>query len=262
MNCALCGSGKNVPLFPSDGHQIARCAGCGLVYTADFKKGEVSYAGEEYFTSRNAYVGRWNDYHAILAPLVDKIARFKPRGRLLDVGAGVGVLLSIAASRGYSVQGVEISGWASAFARKKKGLVVLTGTLEAARLPDNFFDVVVANHVLEHVDNPREFMAAARRILKDDGLLVIGTPNIGSLMAGLQRGKWPSLRPGEHIWHFSPETLKRLTALSGFEVVHFEAKDNTPPGNWRFFGVIRRLINLVSVWMDRSETMLVFARKA
>jgi len=261
MNCGLCGGGKNILMFYSGRHKIAKCADCGLIYTDDFKKGSVSYAGEGYFTRENQYVSRWDDFCAILEPLVDKIIRFKPGGKLLDVGAGVGVLLSIAARRGFISKGVEVSEWASAFAREKKGLDVQTGPLEAAQLPDNSFDVVVINHVLEHVERPREMLADARRILKEDGLLAIGAPNIGSFMAGLCGGKWRSLRPEQHIWHFSAETLKRLVVLSGFEVVHFEARENYPVSGWGLKALAKRLINQVSVLSGRSEAMILFARK-
>lgn len=261
MNCGLCGSGKNTLMFYSGGHKIAKCDDCGLIYTADFEKGAVFYGGKGYFTRENQYVSGWDEFCAMLDPLVDGIARFKPGGKLLDVGAGVGVLLSVAARRGYIAKGVEVSEWASAFAREKKGLDVLSGTLEAAQLPANSFDVVVINHVLEHVERPREMLADARRILKGDGLLAIGTPNIGSVMAGLRGGKWRSLRPEQHIWHFSEKTLKKLAGLSGFEVVHFEARANYSAGGWGLKALAKRLINLVSVLNDRSEAMILFARK-
>lgn len=261
MNCGLCGSVKNIFVFSSARYKIVKCAECGLMYTEDFTKGRVSYSGDEYFTQQNQYVNRWDEFCFMLQPLLDKIVRFKRGGKLLDIGAGVGVLMFIAAKCGFLAKGVEISEWASAFARDKKGLDVLTGTLETARLTETSFDVVTINHVLEHVEFPGELLKNVRRLLKADGLLVIGVPNIGSFMARLRRGKWLSLRPDEHIWHFSPETLKRLVNRAGFEVVYFESKENNAASSWGPAGMMRRVINRISMWTDRSEAMLVFARK-
>jgi len=260
MNCGLCGSTENVMFLSAGCHRLVRCRACGLIYTDSFGKSQ-SYAEEDYFTMKNQYVNRWEEFCAIFDSLLDKIVRFKRKGRLLDVGTGVGTLLSVATKRGFTAQGVEISEWASAFAREEKGLDVLTGTLENARLETEAFDVVVINHVLEHVANPRTLLAEVRRILKNDGLLVVGAPNIGSIMACLMGGKWASLRPEEHIWHFSTATLKRLVTESGFAEFYFEARENGPMTGWGLKALLIRIINGVSVLTGRSEAMLLFATK-
>ncbi len=260
MICCLCDKPENVVLFFAGRHRIVKCAACGLVYTADFKTGAEIY-DNSYFTLKNQYVARWEEFCAMFESLMDKILRFKRSGRLLDVGAGVGALLSVAVKRGFSAQGVEVSDWASAFARIEKGLDVITGTLEDARFGTGAFDVVVLNHLLEHVHYPRSLLAEVRRILKNDGLLSIGVPNISSIMATLKGGRWVSLHPEEHIWHFSPETLEKLLLLSGFEILRFESKENHAVTGWAPRALARRLINRVSVWTNCSEAMLVFAQK-
>lgn len=60
--------------------------------------------------------------------------------------------------------------------------------------------MVVINHVLEHVDNPRLMLSEIRRILKRDEIIMVSVPNIGSLMARIKGSKWESLLPEEHIW--------------------------------------------------------------
>ncbi len=261
MNCGLCGSSTNTQLMTVGGHQLVKCVECRLIYTADFEKEATSYSEKDYFVCKNQYVNRWEEFCVIFEPLLDKIVRFKHKGTLLDVGAGVGTLLSVAAKHGFIVKGVEVSGWASAFAREEKGLNVLAGTLENARLDTEAFDVVVINHVIEHVLEPQALLREVRRILKNDGLLVIGVPNIGSIMAGIQGNKWPSLRPEEHIWHFTPATLKRLATDAGFVELYFEARENYPVTGWGPKALLRRVINGVSVLTERSEAMLLFAMK-
>ena len=123
------------------------------------------------------------------------------------------------------------------------------------------FDVVVLNHVLEHVENLQSLFAEVRRLLKKDGLLVIGVPNIGSLMASIKGDRWASLRPEEHIWHFTPTTLRLLVNEAGFREIYFEAKDNYPVTGWGPFKLFRRVVNFVAVVSNRSEAMLLFAEK-
>ena len=259
MTCAICGSSSSTEFIRMDSVELVRCLVCGLVYNPDYYIRKDTYL-ESYFR-RNEYVARWDEFCTMFESLLDKIIRFKRAGTLLDVGAGVGTLLSVAARSGFIVHGVEVSEWASAFAREEKGLDVLTGTLEDARLETEAFDIVVINHVLEHVINPRALLAEVHRILKNDGLLVIGVPNIGSIMAGLRGGKWPSLRPKEHIWHFSPATLKRLATEAGFAKLYFEARENYPVTGWGPKALLIRIINGMAVLSGRSEAMLLFAMK-
>ncbi|MHB8910144.1 MAG: class I SAM-dependent methyltransferase [Syntrophales bacterium] len=260
MTCGLCGGSAADPLLNVGGRWLVKCAGCGLIYTGDFDQVKVTYR-EDYFLGKNRYVERWDEFCLMFDALLAKVQVFKQRGKLLDVGAGIGALLAAAKKRGFETKGVESSAWASAFAIKEKGLDVFAGTLAGAGFESEAFDLAVLNHVLEHADAPLELLIETRRVLKKDGLLVLGVPNIGSIMAGIQGATWPSLRPEEHIWHFTRETLAKLLARADFEVVYFEARDNYPVGGWGLRALIKRLISLVSVLSDGSEAMIFFARK-
>lgn len=262
MICNLCKSTDSRPFLKSGAHELARCSQCGLVRTETFCSGETSYTGDEYFTLKNRYVEQWDGFVAMFRALVAKVAVHQPPpARFLDVGTGIGALPAAAREAGYEVKGVEISPWAAAFAREEKQLDVIAGTLAEAGLQTGRYDVVVINHVLEHVENPRELLAEARRILAEDGLLVVGVPNVASIMCSLKKGKWSSLRPEEHIWHFSPSTLRRLLRECGFSEVHFEARENHVPQGWGAKDMIIRLINVLAVLLGRGEAMLCFCRK-
>ena len=262
MNCAVCGASKASEFLVVNKFTLVKCEYCGLIYSENFISDDISYYDDFYFAERNRYISRWDEFCSIFDSLLDKIVLFKREGNLLDVGAGVGTLMYVAAKRGFKVKGVEVSDWAATFCRETKGLDVVTGKLENLRLGMESFDVVVINHVLEHVDNPRLMLSEIRRILKRDGIIVVGVPNIGSLMARIKSSKWVSLRPEEHIWQFTPATLKRLIKQEGFDIVHFEAKENHPVGGWGPKDLVKRIINFVSVVTDRSEAMLVFGCKS
>lgn len=260
MNCCLCGN-KGGSLYLEGGSwRLLRCS-CGMIRTADFASQALSYDEDNYFVARNQYVQQWGKFATIFEELLEKIIPYKSAGNFLDVGAGVGTLVAVAVGRGFAARGVELSAWASRFAREEKGLDVRTGLLEDAGFPDNHFDVITINHVLEHVPQPAETIAEIRRILKHDGLLVIGVPNIGSIMAGLKGKKWASLRPAEHVWHFAPATLKRLLLQGGFRELYFESQENHPAVGWGLEALVIRLVNAVAVVCGRSEAMLLFCGK-
>lgn len=262
MICNLCTSTDSRLFLISGRHELVQCCRCGLIRTETFRHGETSYNGDAYFTLKNQYVRNWDDFLSMFRTLVAKIMVHQPPpALLLDVGTGIGTLLAAARESGYSIQGVEVSPWAAAFARDEKQLNVVAGTLAEASLKAGQYDVVVLNHVLEHVENPRELLVEAKRVLADDGLLVIGVPNAASLMLSLRKGRWASLRPEEHIWHFTPVTLRRLLREAGFSEVGFEAKENHIPQGDGIKALIVRLINAVAVMLGRGEAMLSFSRK-
>lgn len=260
--CSICGGVESSPFLKVGGKSLVRCRACRLIYTADFQPDDTLYAADGYFTGPGGYIERQETFQSLFKPLVERIRRFKSRGALLDVGTGVGILMEAASAKGFTVKGVEVSQWASAYAREEKGLDVVPGTLEEARFADACFDVVVLNHVLEHVEAPKPLLAEIRRILKDDGLLAIGVPNAGSLMATLIGARWASWRPEQHRWHFTPDTLTALLKTVGFDVIHREAKDNSPVTGWGAKDLAQRGINAISAMANKSEAMLFIARKS
>jgi SAM-dependent methyltransferase len=262
MQCGICQGSARETYLTHDRYRLARCANCGLVYVENFLEGAISYAEDEYFVQRNQYIQRWDEFCSLFEILLGKVRRFKQRGKFLDVGAGVGCLLATAAKRGFDVSGVEISVWASRFAREEKGLNVFTGRLDDAPFENEYFDVIVINHVLEHAEKPSLLLAKAHEILRPDGVLVVGTPNIGSIMAKIKGARWASLLPEQHIWHFSPPTLRKLLIETGFEELHFDAKENHRVVGWGPSSILTRLINALSVLTNRSEAMLFFCSKA
>ena len=100
------------------------------------------------------------------------------RGRLLDVGSGNGLFLHQMKRLGGAVAGVELDGRAASVARAKFGLEVFEGPLEEATFPDEYFDAITMNHVIEHVLDPVGLLKECRRVLRPGGKLVVTTLNI------------------------------------------------------------------------------------
>jgi 2-polyprenyl-3-methyl-5-hydroxy-6-metoxy-1,4-benzoquinol methylase len=148
---------------------------------------------------------------------------FSRPGRLLDVGCAMGYFLDTARNDGWDVTGVEISDYASSYARDELKLNVFNGELERLiqdeKIGIHTFDVVTLWDTLEHVCDPKSLLRAAYSVLKEDGMLFLSTLNIDSLTARQQRNQWHYFRPPKHLFYFSEKTLKRYLAEAGFEVV-------------------------------------------
>ena len=135
-------------------------------------------------------------------------------GRLLEVGAGYGLFLAAARGAGWTTSGVELSRTGAEHAQNALGLDVFCGQLEDAPLPPGF-DVVCAWDTVEHVPDPLSFWRAVRSQVADDGVVLFSTPYVSSLPARLLGTRWWTLKPTEHIWHFTPRTHALLLARAG-----------------------------------------------
>lgn len=142
-----------------------------------------------------------------------------PGGALLDVGCGKGDLLVRLLHQGWTVEGLEVDAEAAANARMNHGLKVHLGALEKHRFPDDVFDAVTMNHVIEHVHDPITLIRECLRVLKPGGRLVLATPNIQCLGYKKFGRYWSHLDPPRHLYLFTKKNLKECVSKAGCHFV-------------------------------------------
>ena len=203
---------------------IVKCNMCGLMYANP--RWESSVVNDNYTVVEDpTYVeereGRVLTFSRNLKPFESLVAKSETR-RLLDVGCHIGVMVDLAQKAGWESWGVEPSQWASEQARKQ-GLHVLTGTLNDAVVPENYFDVVTLWDVVEHLTDPAAELRNAHRVLKPGGIFAIHTIDIESPFARFMGSRWPWLME-MHLYYFSPRTLGKMLEKNGFEVTSSSAQ--------------------------------------
>ncbi|NOT63036.1 MAG: class I SAM-dependent methyltransferase [Acidobacteria bacterium] len=168
-------------------------------------------------------------------------------GKALDVGCGDGEFLASLKSNQWDTYGLEFSAAACALARSK-GINVEQVDLINSDFPSYFFDVVTMWHVLEHLSDPLSALHKAKKILKDDGLLVIEVPNSDCLTFHLFKTHWTPLGIPWHFQHFTPKTLSSILSTAGFTVTRRQ--------NFHLFDFVLTFSSLMN-WLDilkRQET--------
>jgi SAM-dependent methyltransferase len=151
------------------------------------------------------------------------LSRLYPdRGRLLEIGSSLGYLLDVFRRDGWDVLGVEPLYLACRIAREERGIESINAILETAGLPDESFDVVLLNHVIEHLDDPLRTLREVNRILKPKGHFVIETPRYDTLMFKLLGRRERSINCEGHIYFFTTQTLRNLYEAAGFKTVQLE----------------------------------------
>lgn len=159
----------------------------------------------------NSVLGRMLSWLGFLKDIIGGSVRYlkSSDGKyLLDVGCGNGQFLVKMRELGWEVMGVEPDAEAVGIAREKFGIEVFQGPLKEARLPDNSFDAITMNHVIEHVPDPIGLLRECRRVLKPGGRLVVITPNIKSLGRCVFSEYWRGWEVPRHLFLFSPGALR------------------------------------------------------
>lgn len=149
--------------------------------------------------------------------------------RLLDVGCGDGLFMSLCSRFGIEAEGVDFSATATtAAARNCPSARVWCGKFPEA-VGGGPYRAITMFHFLEHTAKPLEALEGARRLLEPDGLLFVQVPNTASLQAKLFGARWYGLDPPRHLVGFSPRSLALLLEKGGFAPVltrHFSLRDN------------------------------------
>lgn len=140
-------------------------------------------------------------------------------GRLLEVGCGNGRRLVQMRARGWEVEGQEVDPKAAAHALIAHGITVHLGPLEDMSFPNDSFDAVIMNHVIEHVHDPVALLAECYRIMKPGGLLVAVTPNVESYGHKRFGACWRGLEPPRHLHLFSVGAIMACAKKAGFRSV-------------------------------------------
>lgn len=220
--CALCRVVDGAtPLFEVDRALIVRCSSCQLVRqtTRPISPTEL-YDGTYYSTSdpKGGYANYFLDAVVNRRTFAGRLRlierRSGRRGRLLDVGCALGDFLIEAERAGWLAEGVEVSDFAAARARAR-GLRVHVGELERSSLAAASYDVITLYDTIEHLEDPVGTLREIRRLLAPGGLIHLVTPNVACPQARLLGRRWYHYKPGEHLYYFSPPTLRQAIEAAG-----------------------------------------------
>ncbi len=273
--------------FDKHGYSIIRCPRCGL-YATWFDKSYdqflADYYDEGYFVGIDDKYG-YSDYFAEEkmirknnASYLRGLKRFCSSGNLLDVGCAAGFLMDESEKVGFKSYGIDTSPFITAHADKNLQNRIQTSSLHRGKFEDSFFDVVTMFDLVEHLNDPVRDLKKIRTVMKDTGVLMISTGDVGSLYARLLGKHNHFFAPPHHFFYFSRETITEMLRQSGFEVVRIESR-----GKWlsypyitrvarhfslplleKFLGsaFMKRMLYERSLYLYFGDNMIVYAKKA
>ncbi|RFC68306.1 class I SAM-dependent methyltransferase [Mesorhizobium denitrificans] len=198
-----------------------RCDDCGHIFTEGYYTDECCNL---IFSKANEHQTIGHDFERkryIASKMVDKVLPYASSGTWLDVGFGDGALLLTAHEYGFDPVGIDLRE-ENVQALANLGVRSFCGDIAELKL-DEPCSVISMADVLEHIPYPAEALKAANRLLDQDGILLISTPNIDSFAWRILDGQkanpyWGEL---EHYHSFGRVRLYELLKHCGFTPVRY-----------------------------------------
>jgi 2-polyprenyl-3-methyl-5-hydroxy-6-metoxy-1,4-benzoquinol methylase len=222
--CLICESSRLDYIHPEKKPWLVQCGNCGFVFSSWIPSDEElaeyyrDYTDYDYVNdvTRNRYL-QW----------VDGLEKFRRTNRILDVGCGDGIFLEQAKKRGWDVHGTEYAEkWVNRC--REKGISMIQGKMDPSNYEAGSFDAVIYMEVIEHINNPREELDNARKVLRDGGVVFLTTPNYNSITRRLLSTDWNVICYPEHLSYYTPRTLAKLFTENGFEKIAIHTKGVSP----------------------------------
>ncbi|MFV0464528.1 MAG: class I SAM-dependent methyltransferase [Lachnospiraceae bacterium] len=239
MKCKICSADKietiykgtirngGIGKFTEEEIPVYQCSCCKVIWHENLLESSEYYESTEYRdslegSSREEDFYQRHDKESLDKFLYTGTERFRNK-IVADIGCGCGAFLDLVSGAASEVIAVE----PSAAYRKimdRKGFHTFAYGKQAAEVFGNRAGTVVSFDVIEHVEDPRQFLMEIYDLLEAKGTAVIGTPTDAPIMRELLGETYEKqiLYSTQHLWIFSEQSLKQLCQESGFHKVEIK----------------------------------------
>jgi len=170
--------------------------------------------------------------------------------KILEVGVGSGKCMKSLQKLGFLVKGIDISPAAAKIA----GVQVASAT--DIPYKNKSFDCIIGISIIEHLNQNDgiRFIKEAKRVLKNNGVIFLVTPNFSSPLRYFQGKNWFGFSDKSHLFFYTPKTLKKLLIDLNFNTIKCTFKTTVSALDWQLPSfikkspvIIRRLINYILI---------------
>lgn len=221
--CPICAGGQSKKLYVIQGFHVVRCKTCRMTFVNPRIRNEQIfdvYRHEYFHRNQDGY----NGYESIVDLRIQTFEKWYRdiipycihKGPALDIGCAAGYFLDILRSNHWQTEGVELDHRMYELLIQK-GYVISNDPLEYFT-SSHQYDLITMFDVIEHLPELQKDLAKISSLLSTQGILALSTPNIDSWQHQIFRSRWFQFKPVEHLYYFSPETLKRLAEDHGLYV--------------------------------------------
>ena len=222
-------SGSYGKITPQN-HKVVKCKNCSLTRLEKFP--EIHYDNEEYrldYNDTSDIKDYFKNHDHEQTPRINKIGIEKFRDKVvLDFGCGGGSFLD--SIRGIAKKTIAVEPFLGYHGSlKSRGHEVYSDINECIHL-NGTIDIIISFGVIEHINEPLDYLIKAFNVLKADGKMFIETDNLDDILVKLGFKEFePFYYRTVHSYYFNSKTLKELSLKAGFKTV--------TPGHRHGFGI-------------------------
>ena len=236
--CPICGR-EGRPFFRSISYRLEnfqyphlpfklwmQCEGCSNLYTWKYPEELLALSRLQKRINPNpdAYWATVQETNAatlaIWCDILSRLQGYAGGTSLLEVGIGKGELLAVALETGFDADAVEIMPESAQKVSDMLGISIWAGDF-LNYAPEKRYSIITMGDVIEHVTDPTAALKNAYRLLEDDGVLWLSTPNYESSFSRMMKFQYPMWLEPYHITYFSFRGFARLAESCGFEILEY-----------------------------------------
>jgi 2-polyprenyl-3-methyl-5-hydroxy-6-metoxy-1,4-benzoquinol methylase len=220
--CIFCGpDAASELLIRENGFDGRQCRACGLIFVSPRPRMDDVidlYGHDGAHVSARSHLAAGFSKRLYARHTLDLLKDYATSGDLLDVGAGGGFFLDEARRRGFHPYAIEFNRAQIQYIRDALNIPCAAAALSADPFGGRSFDVIYHCDVISHFHDPISEFRTFHQVLKENGLLVFETGNLGDIdhrfLPLFERFQYP-----DHLYFFSSANIVKILELTGFELV-------------------------------------------
>jgi 2-polyprenyl-3-methyl-5-hydroxy-6-metoxy-1,4-benzoquinol methylase len=179
-------------------------------YNSDYKKFENQF-----------FIDTISGRRKIFKHRVEEIVYLKKKGKLLDIGSGVGIFIDelINNNANYEITACDLSLDACEKIKDRHGNIkVVNSSIQKLEAEKKYFDIITMWDCFEHLAEPDQILNKIHYILKDNGYVFLSTPNTSSLEWIIAGKKHVQLLPPGHVALYNIDNIKIIAKNNNFKI--------------------------------------------
>jgi len=232
--CPICADEKRDYLQTIYRFEYYECSNCGVVYLANMPTDEQieKIYNSQYYTNCNRKLYASDNITGYRKKNIaePKVEYIMPRlttsqKNWLDIGCGIGEILSVVTEKGYAAVGIETNDMEIEYGKTKFGVEILKLHINEENIETlGNYGVISLFGLLEHVTDPHAVIGNLARLQKKNDNLIIEVPHFPSISAYSQIA-FPDhvnrmMLPPLHLFLFSLTSLQLLLEKYSYRIIH------------------------------------------
>jgi len=211
-------------------HKVVKCKGCELVRLLENPLTMEYYQSDNYRNSYNetSHVSDYIEVHDIeQMPRLNKISVQAFRDKtILDHGCGGGAFLDLVSGVASTTIGIEpFTGYHKSLT--SRGHEVFSDSISAINFYEGKVDTIVSFGVLEHVEDPTQYLKDSFDLLTNGGKMYLETDNLDDILMKLNIPEFDQFfYRTAHLWYFNDQTLRKIVEGAGFFDLEISFRQN------------------------------------